>query len=244
MIKKHELLGYPKYIIYQDDNLYKFNLDSLLIAYFTAIKPTIKQIVDLGAGNGAISLYLTLKTKANITAVEIQEKLYDLLVKSININNLNEFINPLNIDMLNITNYIKPNSVDIVVCNPPYFKVSKDSNLSLNESLNIARHEVKITLKDIIQTSSKILKNKGSFNIVHRPERMVEIIELFKTYNIMPKRICFVYPKVGSNATNILIEGIKDGKDNSLEILEPLYIYNNDGSWSKESLEIFNFKGE
>lgn len=238
MIKKHQLLAYDKYIIYQDDNLYKFNLDSLLLAYFTETKLTTKTIIDIGAGAGAISLYLTLKTKANIKAVEIQKPLFELLKRSVKINNLNKQITAVNKNVLNLKEF---NIYDIAVCNPPYFKVSKASNLSENESLNIAKHELKLTLQQLVEKSFYLLKDKGSLNIIHRPERLIELLDLFKNNNFEVKRLAFVYPKKGDQASNILIEAVKGGNPNSLKILSPLYIYDENGSFTEDSLKIFNF---
>lgn len=238
MIKEHELMGYNKYIIYQDDNLYKFNLDSLLLAYFTNIKKSDTKILDIGAANGAISFFLTLKTKAVITAVEIQKELYDLLVKGIEKNNLTKQIIAVNADILNNK---QENYYDVVVCNPPYFKVTPNSNLSSNDSLLIAKHEVKLTLQQLINKSFHLLKNKGSINLVHRPERLIEIIELLKINHFSVKRMALVYVKEGENAKNVLIEAVKNGSDNSLEVISPIYLYNEDNSWTNQALEIFKF---
>ncbi len=241
MIKKHNLLGYQKYIIYQSEKLYKFNIDSLLLAHFIRVKKTTKDILDMGAGNGAISMYLTLKTNANVIALELQDELVLLAKKSINENGLSDQIKVVHDDIKNSLKLFGEKAFDIVVCNPPFFKVNEKSNLNESEQISVARHEIKITLEEIISNGYKVLKDKGSIHLIHRPDRLVEMISLLKKYKFEPFRLQFVYSHINEDANHILIEAIKHGNENSLNILNPFIIYDNDKNFTKECLDIFNF---
>ncbi len=164
-------------------------------------------------------------------------------VSSIKINNLDNQIEMINDNLKDINKKIGFNEYDLVTCNPPYFKVGSH-NINPKDSKAIARHEILATLEDIIIEASNLLKSKGRFAMVHRPDRLIEILELMKKYRIYPKRLRLVYPKINSECNNILIEGIKDGNENGLRILSPLYVYNNDNKWTNEVVKIYNFEEE
>ena len=149
----------------------------------------------------------------------------------------------INDNLKDINKKIGFNEYDLVTCNPPYFKVGSH-NINPKDSKAIARHEILATLEDIIIEASNLLKSKGRFAMVHRPDRLIEILELMKKYRIYPKRLRLVYPKINSECNNILIEGIKDGNENGLRILSPLYVYNNDNKWTNEVVKIYNFEEE
>ena len=237
----NDLLGYPGLKIVQDPDMFSFSIDSMILGYFATINKKVNNIVDFCTGNAPIPLYLTLRTKAHITGIEIQKKVYELAVKSVKMNNKDNQISLLNEDLKGISSRIKE-KVDLVTCNPPFFKLNETSNINKSEYKTIARHEVKITLEECVQEASKLLSTGGYFSMVHRPDRLVEILEVMKKYKLEPKRLQFIYPKIDSEPNHILIEGIKDGNP-GLKVLKPLIVYEN-GKWSKEILEIYNLKEE
>ena len=237
----NELLGRELIKIYQDPDYFNFSLDSMLLASFTSITTRVKNICDLCTGNAPIPLYLSLRTKANIIGVEVQKHSYDLAVMSVNENKLDNQIKIICDNLININEKIGRNTFDLVTCNPPYFKLG-DNNINPSDFKAIARHEVLATLDDIVKEASLLLNSKGRFAMVHRPDRLIEIIETLKKYKIEPKRLQFVYPRIGSECNNILIEGIKDGSKDGLRILPPLYIYEKDNKWTNEVLKIYNYK--
>lgn len=238
-ILEHELLGRPLLKIYQDSDSFSFSLDSMLLASFTSITKKVINICDLCTGNAPIPLYLSLRTKANIYGVEVQKESYDLAIKSVCINNLSNQIKIINDNLIDISKKLDT-KFDLVTVNPPYFKVGAN-NINPNDRKAIARHEVKATLDDIIKESARLLNSKGIFSMVHRPDRLLEIIDVMRKYHIEPKRLRLVYPKLSAECNNILIEGIKDGNP-SLRILPPLYVYKEDGMWTEEVLKIYNFE--
>lgn len=230
------LLAHRNMKIIQRKDMFNFSLDTVLLANFCTINKDIKTIVDFGTNNAAIPLLLSRRTDKNIIGIEIQKEAVVLANKNVAINHLEEQIE---IKHLDIYEYVKDASkVQLVVCNPPFFKVDEESNLNENEFLTIARHEIKIDLEGIIASAARILDNKGRFALVHRPDRMIEILNMMQKYDIEPKRIRFVYPKVNKDSHVLLIEGIYKGKK-GIKIEPPLYAHNDDGSYSKEVKVMF-----
>ena len=232
------LLGYKNLRIVQDNEMFNFSLDSVLLPNFVTLNKKINNILDIGCGNAPIPLILSTKTEANITGVEIQEDVYNLALESIKINNKQNQIKIINKDINDFYKEKETDSYDVITCNPPFFKHIETSNINKNDYKTIARHEVKLNLDDIMKISRKLLKNNGVLGIVHRPERLVDIIDLMRKYNIEPKKIRFVYPKKDKEANILLIEGTKNGHP-GLKILPPLYSHDEDGSYTEEIQKFF-----
>ncbi len=239
--KIHELLGYEKIKIIQDESMFSFSLDSILLANFIDTKGA-KKIIDLGTGNAPIPLFLTLKTDALIYGVEIQEDVYSLAKRSVLMNGFAEQINIINRDYKNIYQELGANSFDIVSCNPPYFEVDK-SIKNKNDYLTIARHEVKSSYKDAIIEAKKLLKDGGKLYLVHRVSRIPEILRTLEEHNFGIRRIQIVYPKVSKEAIFFLVEA-KKNKKSDLKIIDPIYSYDENNEYTKEVLKIFNFRKE
>lgn len=238
MEKNNYLLGYKNLRVYQDSEMFNFSLDSVLLPNFVTINKNIKNILDIGCGNLPVSLILTTKTDASITAVEIQKDVYDIALKNLELNNKQNQINIINADIRDLYKNFETEYYDVIVCNPPFFKVSKDSHLNKNDYKTIARHEVFLNLDDLFSISKKILKNNGIISIVHRPERLLDIICAMRKYNIMPKKLQFVYPKKDKEANILLIEGTKNG-NSGMKILPPLFVHNEDGTYTDEVKKYF-----
>lgn len=232
------LLGYKDKYIVQNTQMFNFSLDSVLLPNFVTLNKNIKNILDIGCGNAPIPLILSTKTNALITGVEIQKDVYDLAVKSVKINNLENQINIINADINELYNKFETESFDVITCNPPFFKVSEQSNLNKSDYKTIARHEVKLNLDDIFKISKKLLKNNGYIAIVHRPERLLDILESMKKYNIEPKKIQFIYPKTNMEANILLVEGKKNG-NKGLKILPPIYTHLENGEYTEQIKKYF-----
>ena len=232
------LLNKDMKIIQRVDH-FAFSLDSLLVSEFASITKYTNKIVDLGTGNGVIPLFLSKKTKAKITGIEIQEISSDLAKRNVQLNNLEDQISIINDDMKNWRKYFRNNSIDMVISNPPFFKFDgNEKQLNDLTQLTLARHEISITLEEIIQTASNLLKDKGHFALVHRVDRFMDIIENMKKYDIEPKKIQFCHTKINKEGKILLVEGIKYGKP-GLRILPPLIAHDDDGQYSAEVLEMF-----
>ncbi len=239
----NELLGRPLLKIYQDTSGFNFSIDSMLLADFVTITAKCKKVCDLCTGNAPVPLYLTLRTKADIVGVEIQKESYELAKMSVEENKLNEQIKLYEGNLIKICDIIGKNTFDVVTCNPPFFKVG-DHNINPNDKKAIARHEIMATLDDIVKEASMLLNSKGRFAMVHRPERLVEILDTFRKYRIEPKRLRFVYPKEKGECNHILIEGIKDGGAGNLVVLPPLIVFDEFGKWTKDIIKIYNYEKE
>ncbi len=232
------LLGYKDKYIVQNTQMFNFSLDSVLLPNFVTLNKNIKNILDIGCGNAPIPLILSTKTNALITGVEIQKEVYDLAVKSVKINNLEKQINIINADINEIYNQFGTESFDVITCNPPFFKVSAKSNLNKSDYKTIARHEIKLNLDDIFKISKKLLKNNGYVAIVHRPERLLNILNSMQKYNIEPKKIQFIYPKTNMEANILLVEGMKNGKK-GLKVLNPIYTHLDNGEYTEQIKKYF-----
>ena len=183
-------------------------------------------------------MLLSFRTKARIFGVEIQKDIYELGLKSVLDNKMMDQITLICDDVKNISQHFDSETFDIVTCNPPYFKYEKNSLVNTNDKKAIARHEVMINLEDILKSANYLLKNKGTFAMVHRPDRLMEIFDLMRKYNLEPKKIRFIYPKENRNSDLMLIEFVKGGKK-GLKMIYPLIVYDSDGNYNIEIKNMF-----
>lgn len=237
----NDLLGYDGLKIVQRPDMFSFSMDSMLLGYFAPITKKTRKIMDLCTGNGPVAMYLTLRTKAHIDAVEIQDDVYDLLKKSIEMNNLTAQINTYHRNLIDIHKEVGNDQYDLVTCNPPFFKVDEDSNLPATDYKTMARHEITANLEDIIIESKRLLKNKGILYMVHRPDRLADILELLRKHKLYAKSLKFVYPRENSNANTVLVMAQKGMKDGFLKVLEPLIVHEGD-SYSEIVRDVFLYK--
>ena len=233
---KNYLLGFKNLKIMQDTEMFNFSLDSVLLPNFITINETAKNILDIGTGNAPIPLILSTMTKAKIIGVEIQKEVSELAKESVEINKLENQIKIINDDIKK--DLFETENFDIITCNPPYFEVKEKSKFNKNDYKTIARHEIELTLKELLKISRKLLKNGGTLGLVHRPERLIDILEEMRKNNIEPKKIRLVYPHKNSSANILLIEGKKNG-NKGLKILPPLYSHNEDGTYTEEIQKYF-----
>ena len=223
--------------IIQSPSVFNFSLDAVLLADFVWLPIQKGNILDLCTGNAVIPLLMSKRTKGKITGVEIQERIYNMGVRSVNYNHLENRIHLIHGDLKDMHKELGYHKYDVVTCNPPYFQTPKPSEQNLNEHLAIARHEILCTLEDVVRVSSQLVKQGGKVAFVHRPGRLLDIVTLMRQYKIEPKRIQFVYPKQGKEANTLLIEGIKDGNPD-LKILPPLIVYQENDEYTKELRKI------
>ncbi len=233
----NDLVGFKNRKIYQDTNMFSFSLDSVLLANYVKLDKDCK-ILDIGTGNAPIPLILSTKTNSKITAVEIQKEVFELALKSVKYNLLEKQIEVINGNICELYKDMSNESYDIITCNPPFFKVTNNVKLSDSSYKQIARHELFLDLEKIGMICKKLLKNNGSLYLVHRPERLSEIIITLKKYGLEIKRIKFVYPKLNEQANIVLLEAVKMGKP-GMKIDYPVVTHNEDGSYTKEILKTF-----
>lgn len=241
-------LGINNLKIIQNKKYFCFGTDSVLLANFVKSENSNNVILDFCSGSGVIPIIMSAKKKyKKMFAIEIQNEMYQLLERNIKFNNLGKEIISINTNIKNIKEIRQKiltvtgsEKVDIIVCNPPYktlgtgFKTNHDVK-------TIAKCEVMCNLEDVIKSSSKLLGKKGRLYLVHKPERLADLISIGRKYNLEAKEIKFVYPKVNKKASIVLISYVKDG-GNETKVLEPLIEYNDDMSYTEQMYEIYGLK--
>lgn len=212
-----------------------FNLDTILLADFVNITKNTKLIYDFGSGNAAIMLYLSQKTSCKIIGIEIQEKRHELAVMNISINNLSNQLSSINKDIKAFKGIKK---ADIIVSNPPYFKINKQTKRSIDQDFLIAKHEVSLNLEDLAQSVRKNLNHGGLFCFIHQASRLDEIILVLNKYDFFVKRIRFVHPYLNSKPNQVLIEAKFKGSM-FLNIMPPLIQFESKDILSSEMKSIY-----
>lgn len=221
-MRRTDDLGINNLRLIQDSDLFCFGTDSVLLSNFARSRRG-DIVVDLCSGNGIIPILMSAKTKADkFYGIELQRCSYELFCENIALNGLEERIEAINADIADVNAYFKNGSVDVVTCNPPYMNVGAGF-LNPDDSLAIARHEIKTDLQGVISSASKILKFGGHFYMVHRADRLCDIISTMRSYNIEPKRLMFVHPSPEKEPRLLLIEGMV-GANPSLKIEAPVYV--------------------
>ncbi len=221
----NDLYDYEYFKIIQDNEVFKFSLDSILLAEFVEPLRVKDKVLDFCTGNGVIPLLLSYYYSNKIVGFEIQKYISSLAKENIRLNQKEDQIFIINDDVGNIKNYFPGNNFDVIVSNPPYFKYFKSSLVNENDQKAIARHEIYLNMEKLFQMVQYSLKDNGIFYLVHLPERLEEILYLCEKYKIRAKKIQFVYTKSDNNASIVLIKCVKNGK-NDLKICSPLFIQN------------------
>jgi tRNA1Val (adenine37-N6)-methyltransferase len=232
-------LEYKGLKIIQNKNGFCFGIDSVLLSDFAKNIKKNAKVIDIGTGTGIISILLSKKANlSKIYGIEIQDEVADMAKRSVYLNNLNDKIEIINTNIKDIFNILNPNEFDVIVTNPPYMKMNTGAINEEKKKL-ISRHEVECTLEDIIRISYKLLKSNGEFYMVHRAERIVDILFYLRQYKIEPKILRFIQPNLNKEPNLVLIKAVKNA-GYQLNVKKPLIVYNEDGKYTDEILEIYN----
>ena len=234
-------LEYKGLKIIQNTKGFCFGIDAVLLSDYAKNIKKEARVLDLGTGTGIISILLCEKTNlSKIIGVEVQKEVADMAKRSVRLNNLENKFEIINDNITNLEKIYERNSFDVIVTNPPY---KKENTGIVNEEKKklISRHEILAKLEDYIKISNKLLKDKGEFYMVHRPERLVDIIAYMRQYKIEPKEIRFVCSHENEPPKLVLIKGVKNAKP-FLKFKKNLYIYNKDGNYTEEIYKIYNKK--
>lgn len=224
--------------LYQSRNGYRFSVDALLLYSFVNV-PRTKKIADLGAGSGILGLLLARKYPgAHVSLFELQERLATLAKRNITLNSLEGRVKLIEADIREMRPCSSPmGCFDIAVSNPP-FRKPKTGLISPEEERAIARHELRLTLPELIRTGEHLLCAKGRFFLIYHPERLTELAGSLKERGMEVKRLRFVHSHVWSVAKMMLVEAVKGGKG-GVKVERPLYIYNEHGGHSEEMIQIY-----
>jgi len=221
-MRRTDDLGIANLKLIQDTDYFCFGTDSVLLSDFVKA-PSGSTVVDLCTGNGIIPVLLSAKTKAKkIVGVEILEGSFELAQENANINNLTDRVSFINDDLKNWKTHFESGRADVVTCNPPYMKVGAGFQ-NPGDNLACARHEIFAALDDITGAAAGILKFGGYFYMVHRADRLCDVLCSMRGAGIEPKRLCFIHPDPYRPATLILVEGILGGNP-SLKLEAPIYV--------------------
>lgn len=221
--------------IIQNPKWFCFGIDAVLLSDFAEIKQG-DLVMDLGTGTGIIPLLVAAKTDAeHIDALEIQEDVCEMAKRSVAMNGLERKINVIN---ANLVGFKTDKQYNVVICNPPY-KTADTGLVNPEDKLKISRHEVCCTLHDVVKTASRILKPLGRFALIHRPERLADIIFEMRTQKVEPKRIRFIHSDIEKPPVMVMVEGRKCAKP-YIKTEPPLVVYNKDGSYTDEIIKIYN----
>lgn len=221
----------------QNTDVFCFGMDAVLLSTFASAGKNDK-VLDLGTGNGVIPILMQAKNEGGMyTGLEIQDISYDLAVRNVKLNGLENHLNIVQGDIKEASRIFGGASFNVVTSNPPY--MNENHGIVNPESAKaIARHELLCTLEDVIREASKCLKVKGHMYMVHRPSRLVDIFTLMKNNHLEPKRMRLVYPHENKPANMVLIEAVKGGRS-QLIVEKPLIVYKEDGSYTEELLKMY-----
>ena len=223
--------------IIQHGQEFRFSLDSVLLAQFATVRPGDKA-VDLGAGTGVLGLLLTTRGVAAACGVEINPRMAQMAERSIRLNQLEERVSVVCGDVRELKKEMLPQGQwDLVVTNPPYRPLG-GGKISPLTGVATARHETAGTLADFIAAARGLVRHAGRFAMVHLAERLVEILSVMSMSGIEPKRLRLVHPMEGKPAKLLLVEGVRAGRP-GLSVQPPLFVYNPDGSYSKEIMAYY-----
>jgi tRNA1Val (adenine37-N6)-methyltransferase len=225
------------YMLIQKDDGFKFGVDAVLLADFADVKNKDK-VVEMGTGTGIIPILLCAKKQAeNVTALEIQEDMAEMAQRSMKYNKLEERVKVLHMDMKEAPEKLGKALYDCAVTNPPY--VRKEGGIpNPQETKAIARFELACTLREVVATAKALLRPAGKLFMVHRADRLVDILYEMRVQGLEPKRLRFVHSSVGKRPHLILIEGARGGRP-ELRLMDPLYIYDEKGQYTKEIDDIY-----
>ena len=215
-------------ILYYDDNYFKITTDNLALANFIKIKSKDKLLVEFGGGLLSIPLLLSTRTDIKMVGIEKDSIACKLSSMSIKDNHLEDKLKVINDDIKSIDKYFAINSIDILVCNPPYFLLDNESITSDKEYLKMARHEGGMTISDVARLSKIYLRDGGSLFLVSRVDRLYEIRDTLIENKLAIKEIQFIYHDLDSTSKLVLIEARKSGKEHGLKVLKPIILEEGD----------------
>lgn len=223
--------------VIQKKDAFRFGIDAVLLANFAKIKKG-STVIDLCSGTGIVPFIISAKTEASgIVGIEIQEDMVDMANRSVVYNKLNDKIKFIHKDIKDIEFIKAMAKADVITVNPPY-KLKNSGILNPNDKNAIARHEICCNLEDVIIAARILLKDNGRMFMVHRPERLVDILYLMRKHRIEPKTIQMIHPALKKAPNIVLIEGQRDGGA-FLKWREPIYVHNEDGSYTNEIENIY-----
>lgn len=231
-------LGYHGLRIIQHGDKFKFTIDAFLLARFVNAKPE-DRLLDLGTGGGILPLLLAGEAQVGqVIGVELQPELAEMAARSVRLNGLEAQIKIIQTDLREFYKQASLNSFDIVISNPPYYPVGQGV-VSQNNALAIAKFEVECTLTDWVRASSRLVRGNGRVAVIFPSGRLAELLVILEQYHLTPKRMCLVYSRPHNDSNLVLVES-RPGAKPGLQVLPPLYIYDQLGQYTETMNQIFH----
>lgn len=233
------------YFVWQNPEMFCFGIDAVLLAHFPEIRNG-DRVLDLCTGFGPIPLIMYAEAekagrqRVSFSGIEIQERAASLAAESVRDNGLEDKIRIIRGDLREAETLLGADSCSLITCNPPYRKAGSGI-CSANEAEQIAREELMCTLEDVVCVSAKLLVPKGRLAMVHRPQRLAELLDLLRQYRIEPKRLRMIHPRPDREASMVLVEAVRGGRP-ELRVLPPLIVYGPDGNYTPEVLRIYGME--
>ncbi len=225
--------------IIQDPSKFCFGMDAVLLTGFARVRRG-ENVLDIGTGTGIIPLLLSAKTQGrHFTGIEIQPDMADMAARSVAYNHLEDRIDIVCADVRRADELWTPGTWDVITCNPPYMN-EKSGLHNPKDALAIARHEIACTLEDVVRVSCAMLRSRGRIYMVHRPHRLIDIIDLMRTYRLEPKTIQMVHPFIDREANMVMIEAVREGGA-YLRALPPIVVYESQGVYTPQIREIYGY---
>ena len=223
-------------MLIQDDEGYTFTTDAVLLANLITVKDG-DRILELGSGSGVVSILLSNKTEAKeIFGVEIQKRLFDMSLESVALNGLDDKIHFINADLSDAHSILGANSFDVVYTNPPYEKA--DMKGFKSEEIAICKSEIKTDLNSILSAAKKLLKFQGRFYMVHKAERLTDILVAMRNNGIEPSKLILIRQTPSKEPDRVIVEGRKGGRGKLF--IEDFTLLGEDGSYSEKARSIYN----
>ena len=223
--------------IIQNPEKFCFGMDAVLLSGF-AKAPEGGTVLDLCTGTGIIPILMSAKTEAgHFTALEIQRESADMARRSVLLNGLEDKIDIVEGDVKEAGSMFAAASFDVVTCNPPYMKENHGLT-NPGDARAIARHEILCTFEDVAAAAGKLVRSGGHFYLVHRPFRLPEIFAVLAKYHLEPKRMRLVYPHADQAPNMVLLDCVRGGAP-ELRVEPPLIVYEKDGTYTPELLQIY-----
>lgn len=234
--------GFGGLMLYQETEAFCYGIDAVLLADFAAEAAAKKKadcrIMDLGTGNGVVPLILSHKTRASyIGGIELQAEAAALAEKSAAYNGLSDRLHFFCGNVRDFETGTMAESFDVVTSNPPYTAGSCGIE-SRSRAKALARHELEGSLEDFVSLAARLLRDKGSFCMVHRPARMADIFSVCRKYRLEPKELRLVSGKPMERPNILLIHCCKNGKA-EMKIAPQLHVHEEDGGYSRQILKIY-----
>lgn len=226
--------------IIQNKNKFRFGTDAVLLSDYAKIKKG-GRCIDLGTGTGIVPLLLSAKTEAKeIIGLDLQEDLCEMARRSVSHNNLTDNIQIVCGDIKKISEFFIKESFENAVSNPPYMKNGSGFQ-SEDESIAVSRHEIMCSIEDIAAAAEYLLKDKGMLTMVHRPNRLVDVLSTLRMHSLEPKTIRFVHPYAGK-APNLFLINAQKNTQPFLKVEDPLVMRRNDGKYTDEIYKIYGME--